>query len=473
MDNSLLNKEFFDGGYFTLNDNRTQINVGQYPNLLFTLGGHPKIKNQIIKLIRGAVKVIKLCSFIISDEEIAYELLEKCKKTNVAVFLLTQLDDKKFNFDFLPEEVSSNQGKGHMSIITELYGLGAHVRAATSAHAKFMVCDNRDAFLMSANITSPSLNTNPETGIMLEKESGFKELDKLFDILFQKGTEYIGFTKAGSKQLISSRYTSLYNDLLDMVDTSSLKFTWEELNHSLYTSIVDLVKNSSSDIFISTYSVVGLDTIPELVDELKKAIDRGLIVKLFCRAMNHRKDHLDSCLQLKEMGVEIYGDYFNHSKGVYSDSVGILFTANIDGNHGLINGFEVGSTLESNQLDDFKRFVEWQIETAPFYFTINPSKQTYYDMYDVYTDFKNINNPNFPSSCKLYLDIEIDDELFQNPIYLLTDENQKVLKMRIANQEYDVEMEESDINIKKKSLNKSYNMQSYLLKYTDIEVVNR
>lgn len=471
MSNSLINKEIFEGGYFILNDNKTDVNLGEYPNLLFTLDGYPQIKNHIIKLIRDAVKVIKLCSFIISDEEVANELLEKCKKTDVAIFLLTQLDDKKFNFDFLPEEVSDKQGREHISIISKLYALGAHVRAAKSAHAKFIVCDNHEALLMSANITTPSLNTNPETGIILEK--GNEEIDKLFDVLFQKGTEYIGFTTSGRKQLISSRSTNITKELLDLVVESNIKYTWEELNNSLYNSIVDLVKNANSDVFISTYSVVGLDKITQLVEELKKAIERGLTIKLFCRAMNHRTDHLDSCLKLKEIGIEIYGDYFNHSKGIYSGDKGILFTANIDGNHGLVNGFEVGAIMEDNQLNDFKRFLEWQIETAPFHFEVNPSKQNYYNMYDVYTTFKKINSPSFPTSCKVYVDIKIKEELFQAPIYLLTDENQNVLKMKVSDEEYDVKMEESNITIINKSLKKSYNIQSYLLKYQDIEVVNK
>lgn len=471
MSNNLINREKFEGGYFILNENRTDISLGEYPNLLFTLDGYPQIKNYIIKLIRSAVKVIKLCSFIISDEEIAFELLEKCKNTDVAIFLLTQLDDKKFNFDFLPEEVSSKQGKEHMSIITKLYGLGTHVRAATSAHAKFIVCDNYDALLMSANITSPSLNTNPETGVILEK--GNKEIDMLFDILFQKGTEYIGFTTAGSKQLISSRSTNITKELLNIIDDSSIKYTWGELNNSLYESIVDLIKGANSDIFISTYSVVGLNKIPELVEELEKAIDRGLAIQLFCRAMNHRKDHLDNCLKLKAIGVEIYGDYFNHSKGIYSDDKGILFTANIDGNHGLVNGFEVGAILERNQLNDFKSFLDWQIKTAPFHFEVNPSRQSYYYMYDVYTAYKKIISPNFPSSCKVYMDIEVEDELFQAPIYLLTDENQNVLKMKISNEQYDVNMEDANITVLNKSLKKSYNMQSYLFKYEDIEIVKK
>ena len=74
MNNRLINNEIFEGGYFVLNDNRTQAVLGECPNLLFTLEGYPQIKSHLIKLIRNAVKVIKLCSFIISDEEVAFEL---------------------------------------------------------------------------------------------------------------------------------------------------------------------------------------------------------------------------------------------------------------------------------------------------------------------------------------------------------------------------------------------------------------
>ena len=129
--------------------------------------------------------------------------------------------------------------------------------------------------------------------------------------------------------------------------------------------------------------------------------------------------------------------------------------------------------MERNQLDDFKNFLEWQIETAPFHFEVDPYKEAYYNMYDVYTAFKKINNPGFPSSCKLYIDIEIKEELFQAPIYLLTDENQNVLKMKISDEEYDVKMEDNNITILNKSLKKSYNMQSYLFKYQDIEIVKK
>ena len=43
--------------------------------------------------------------------------------------------------------------------------------------------------------------------------------------------------------------------------------------------------------------------------------------------------------------------------------------------------------------------------------------------------------------------------------------------MKISDKEYDVKMVDSNITVINKSLKKSYNMQSYLLKYENIEVV--
>ena len=46
---------------------------------------------------------------------------------------------------------------------------------------------------------------------------------------------------------------------------------------------------------------------------------------------------------------EFFADLFNHSKGVINEKKGLIFTANIDGFHGLRNGFEVGYILQEKQ----------------------------------------------------------------------------------------------------------------------------
>ena len=52
---------------------------------------------------------------------------------------------------------------------------------------------------------------------------------------------------------------------------------------------------------------------------------------------------------MKSLGCLVYGDDNNHSKCILSEKDGILFTANIDGKQGLLNGFEVGIKLTNIQ----------------------------------------------------------------------------------------------------------------------------
>ena len=53
---------------------------------------------------------------------------------------------------------------------------------------------------------------------------------------------------------------------------------------------------------------------------------------------------------LKRMGCRNFGDDNNHSKCVISENDGILFTANIDGKNGMLNGFEAGCRLSREQI---------------------------------------------------------------------------------------------------------------------------
>jgi hypothetical protein len=475
MNNNFTNNpSIFNGGYFILNESRTQCDIENYTNLIITKEDCTQIKSFIIMLIRNAQKVIKLCSFIISDEDIASELTKKCNESSVAIFLLTQLDDRKFNFDFLPDEVNAKkEGQQHLSNISKLNSLGAHVRAATSAHAKFIICDNSIAMVMSANMTSMSLNSNPESGIKIGDKQSTMELDKLFDILFQKGTEYTGFTYSGkSKQLISSRSTAVKVELLDLINTSTIKFTWSNIHMSLYDCIIKIINESKDDILLSTYSVVGLDKLPEITVALQKAIDQGRKVVLFCRAMNYRQDHLENCAVLNEIGVEIYGDYFNHSKGIISGNIGMLFTANIDGKYGLINGFEVGAILSDNQLKEFRNFIEWQIKTAPFSFKMHPKKETYFKMNKEFQRFKNVSPPNFPKNFKIFSSLLINNKIMSTPLYLIMNREQAFFKMRIGNEEFDIDMQDEIITIKNKAKDKTYDRPTYLLEYDHLQIIN-
>ncbi|CAM1351061.1 MULTISPECIES: phospholipase D-like domain-containing protein [Tenacibaculum] len=467
----------FSGGYFINNNEQIKTEFQQSVNMLLTLPYIQSIKKEIINLIQSAKTSIKLCSFILTDIEIYEILLKKVKEHKTAVFVLTQLDNSKLLTSFLSaEEQTENFYQAHIDIVSKLYNNGAHIRAAKAAHAKFIIVDRSSAILMSANITTPSLNQNPESGVFINDNDSLKSLDNLFDIIFQYGTEYTSFKSASnSKQFVVSRNTKLKNDWLTPLDSNNLKFTWKETNHSLFKELIKSIKTAKDEIVISSYSVVGLEHIPELTETIKEFIDKGGKIKLFCRGMNYRSDHLKNCLILANFGVEIYGDYFNHSKGIVTNNNAFIFTANIDGNHGLINGFEVGYKLDRNQTIEFKNFIQWQIKSAPYKFIINPTKEEYYNTYDDYCRIKEINPPT------TYLDINIESHLTDKylnsnlekyPIYLVYNSNKEVVATNINGKYFLSEMTGNTLKIKEKAGRPNFK-ESYLLKYNSISITQK
>ncbi len=470
MDSGKTNIQYFEGGYFIYHDEDRQSDYLSQPELSVTLPEFREIKNELISLIKNAKQSIKLCSFILSDPEVYSELMDVTKSKKVALFIITQLDNSKFSTSFLSdEEATENYYQKHLDYISKLYMNGAHVRAATSAHAKFLIVDDKHAFLMSANITTPSLNENPESGVYIKEEDSKKSLIKLFDLIYQYGTEYTKFKVASKdKQFVVSRDVQLKEDWLIGVDKFNIKFTWGTDNMSLYSEMIKLIEeaNTNEKIIISSYSVVGLENLPEFTNSIKNYIEKGGEVILFCRGMNYRPDHLQNCTLLSNLGVKIYGDFFNHSKGIICGNKGFIFTANIDGHHGLLNGFEVGMKINGIQSTSLKNFISWQIKNSPYKFKLNPSKQDLYDTYDYYTKIKNINAPEFTQDITFEIPKSLETlskDLIKIPIYIYLSKLKVVEGISLNNSYYSAKIVENKIVIGKRR-KKFVGSETYLLK---------
>jgi hypothetical protein len=474
-----LNKDqeqFFEGGYFICQNKDSEIDYSNQIDLKVTLPNNQGIKNAIKSLIHKAEKSIKLCSFILSDPEIYSELNAVLNERKIAVFLITQLDNSKLSSSFLTiEEANENFYQKHLDYISKLYSNGAHIRAATKAHAKFLIIDDNEALIMSANITTPSLNDNPESGVFVLHKESLKSLISLFDIIYQYGTEYTKFKQASkNKQFVVSREANLKSEWLKHIANFNLKFTWGNENRSLYLEILSLINNGDikGKIIISTYSVVGLENIPEFIESVKNYIDRGGEVLLFCRGMNYRADHLKNCTKLNKIGVKIFGDLYNHSKGIISQKKGFIFTANIDGNHGLTNGFEIGCYLNDNQRDSLNYFINWQIENAPFIFKINPNKIEFYKTYKYYSEAKGITVLNLPKDIEFIISNStpsLKTELEKYPIYVHCNSSKTVEVINVGNSYYLVKMVDNKIEVFNK-IYRSTNKEVYLLQSNNISI---
>lgn len=425
------NKDRFNKGYFISNPKKETFSIFKANEFFFiTQEGNVAIKNEILGLIRNCKKVIKICSFILTDPEIFELLLEKAKESAIAIFILTQYDNDKLRrasiIDDLIEDGYESSEEQHMSIIKSLYDHGAHVRAATITHAKFLIADQKFAFITSANITTPSLNLNTESGIYLNEYDALN-LDRLFDIIFQKGTQYIHFVtankttaKKGRDFIVQSSANLLQKDIDLIGKETGLRFTYEGLENGLYKQILEIINTSKEYLYLSSFCIVGLDSLPGFKNAIEDAINRNVEILLFCRGMNYRGDHLESCEWLFNVGCNLYGDIYNHSKGVANEVIGLIFTANIDGRHGLTNGFEVGCLLSDEQRAKFVEFHKTIIAQSDFIYQSKPIRKEFLDTYLYYQEKKGIVKNQFAGQMIIKSDrpkLLSDTRIFDNPIF--------------------------------------------------------
>lgn len=426
MNKSINYSELLNSGAFILNTDKAPYVPFINQKIFLTQEGNTTLKEQILSTIRDSKEVLKICSFIITDDEVFEVLLDKAKNTDCSIFFLTQLDEKKLRNltslkDFITEEeIIADSANIHISYIKKLYDCGVHVRASKTAHSKFIIKDRSVGLMMSANLTRPSLDFNTESGIYLDNNSAL-ELDKLFDVIFQSGTNYKGFldSKQKNKMLVVENSTNIRNEYLPEVKRSNLRYTYETNSNSLLLEILTIIDNAKEYIYLSSYSIVHVPAINDFSNRLKRAIKQGVKVMVFCRGMNYRDDHLTGCSLLKDIGCEIYADIFNHSKGIVNESSGMIFTANIDGNHGLSNGFEVGYILDDTQREEFLSFHKSLIESAFYRYCNKPTRKQVIDAYTEYEKIRSISAPMFPEVLNIVLgkDVGINFEKIYGEIF--------------------------------------------------------
>lgn len=478
MELILKNTDILNSGVFVLNENKREFSpfLG-YSNIYITQENNVTLKNEILRIINEATSVLKICSFIITDKEIFNAILNKAKETQVAIFILTQLDASKLEnslslADFITEEeIKENPTRTHLKYIKQLYDNGIHVRASLSAHSKFIVADRKLGFITSANFTTPSLTFNTESGVYLDENSS-KELDKLFDVIFIQGTAYKKFlgTKKKRKMLVVQSETNINIDLLPKPTNSNLRYTCETLSKNLLNEIIKIINRSNQYLYLSTYSIVGLNSLEALVQSIKNAIERDVSVSIFCRGMNYRNDHLEGVSQLYKIGCKVYADVFNHSKGVINEETGMIFTANIDGNHGLNNGFEVGYILNETQRQEFIDFHKKLIETSFYFFEDNPTRNNLFQTYIAYEMQKGLKVPSLPQypviTYKTNLNINLNDFKSSIIFYGKAKDSEYLI---VGNNFYKCNLKGNNIFLLENSKPR-FDLEKYIFKFLELKI---
>lgn len=334
--------------------------MGQY---YINDGKNMMLTENLIHIIKSAKRYIKVSSFIMEDKTIVSELCNVASTGKVAVFVISNRNNKEgeeYRATSAQKEDANPEGiHSHPVFLQKLFYSGVHVRLLDNLHAKFIISDGDNGILMSANIASNSLIRNVETGISVSKND-LKDLELIFDTMYNYA-DIVQFVKSDKSDVVKKSIRKIpeqiFNNIKGNIKLTALSRYNTNLSDchqtTLYDSLIEIIDNANSFIYIVSWVFKDKsNSLIRLQNSISKALRRGVKITLF---YNQLVPPYNLPLQKKfieDMGIkgcDAYSNNNNHSKCVLSEKEGILFTANIDGNNGLLEGFEVGCLMDKDQ----------------------------------------------------------------------------------------------------------------------------
>ena len=332
---------------------------------LINQGRQHSLTDCIKDMIEHTHRYIKISSFLMQDATISEMLKELASSGKAAVFLISNKKDQESEeYRESKELPHSDKAKNvgfdnHGRFLKDLYYSGIHVRLLDNLHAKFIISDGDKGLIMSANLAPNSLNKNVETGIEIDGVD-VKELEYIFDTMY-KHADIVKFQGANRKDItvkvdnkLNPKAIENINGNIRLTVASSIETNLVLCKvHSIYYTIIDIIRKAKKYVYIVTYHFrLKDDVLFELMQAIRDARQRGVDVILYSNTKSNvpsLRSSLIAIRELKSWGCISFGDDKNHSKCVLSESKGILFTANIDAVNGMKNGFEVGCVMNQEQ----------------------------------------------------------------------------------------------------------------------------
>jgi len=327
------------------------------------------IESKILEMIDLAKKRIFLCSFLINSELIVDALLKKAYELRGHVYCLTAIDEnfikyvydenlepiyEKYNFKAL-QRLSGNDANTHSSIA---------IRGHKNAHAKFIIIDNDEAFITSANFTHSSFKESVEIGFHSKNQDIVSPLVQLFkDCYLKRHTDLQGFKNKSITNYSLYHYKDeiqlpdfkYFNNKLNLRERLIWTYDFHKKpmlngfeNCTIKNSILELIKSEKKNIDIFTYSIKNLENseiFKILIDKIENE-HLNVRILIFCDKKNRpyitdTVNHL-SQLNKNNQNLEIRAFSKFHEKGVITTEGVVLSSANFDGNMGLNGNFETG-----------------------------------------------------------------------------------------------------------------------------------
>jgi phosphatidylserine/phosphatidylglycerophosphate/cardiolipin synthase-like enzyme len=332
---------------------------GAFFQHLSTFPDRSTIKEEVLTLLRTAQRCIFFASFLIQDEEVTEALMDSAKRLKGHVYVLTTLKDQDFEALHLASAEADDDGPSfseHREHVEQLARNGIPVKARKDCHAKFMVTDDKYAIITSANAVptcyvdirqsnGATRPANPENGVLLRIPSEVHRLGNFFRAIWRAGANYYV-----SPDPLVSTIRDLTEETVPISCAEPLQpanegeVLWTAPNDCrILAAMVRMIKEADDRVRISSFGIKGIEH-HALGKALAEAANRGVEVEILVRRMP--RERLRSCCQLSNLlgkRLTILGDRGNHSKAVVvDDKAAMVLTANLDAEHGLDGGVEVG-----------------------------------------------------------------------------------------------------------------------------------
>ncbi|MBU2670180.1 phosphatidylserine/phosphatidylglycerophosphate/cardiolipin synthase family protein [Actinoplanes bogorensis] len=376
------------GGFFLLRDVQpapfaAMPQPGEYRHVFSYRDSDPGIQQAAVELVRRAKKKIFLASFRIGDKALLNALFEAVERLRGGVYVITAWNEQSLARGLSAlEEYAGADIAAQRHRFEQMTKRGIFVRGYDNCHAKFLVVDDSAALVSSANLETSALIDRPErkvtgeSGILTTDASEARRLARFFTRMWNADCRWEA--PPGQAYALARRRPTISpcrpNPPLD--GRAGVIWTHDDERHIL-RAIHDVMDRARQEVLLATFGLRGLISQPELLHErITAAVERGVKVTLLCRARNNLSSHRDEALALSALGVRVVGDSLNHAKGVIADGRhGALFSANLDGEHGLTSGAEVGMRLDGSPvLAEAERYIRHAIEHADLEFAVSPTQ---------------------------------------------------------------------------------------------------
>lgn len=125
----------------------------------------------------------------------------------------------------------------------------------------------------------------------------------------------------------------------------------------IYDAINSTIEKAKKYVVLMAYSFRALHKLPKIRNALIDAAERGVSVILIYNSDNHGSQAEIEKLRAVSSTINALGVPKNHAKILLTDKEAFLFTANIDGEAGLLSGFELGVFLDDTLWDEAREVI--------------------------------------------------------------------------------------------------------------------